>query len=170
MHVLFDHSAIEVRVAELARQIAADCDPTPPLFVGILNGAVPFMMDLMAALPLEMRRQLQYDFVDLSSYEGDTSSGHIAMSKDLVLDIRDRDLLVVDGIVDTGGTLRHLLALFEQRAPRSVKVCTLLDKAVRRQYEVQIDYCGFAIEDLFIVGYGMDYKQQYRALPYVGVL
>tara|TARA_Y100000588_G_scaffold324368_1_gene357469 strand:+ start:397 stop:918 length:522 start_codon:yes stop_codon:yes gene_type:complete len=170
MDILFDSTAIQQRVAALARQIAAEYSPSQPLFVGILNGAVQFMMDLIANLPTDLREKLQYDFVDISSYVGTKSGDQISMSKDLVIDIGDADVLVIDGIVDTGKTLHYLLAHLSEKKPRSIKVCTLLDKTAKRQCQVPIDYCGFAVDDLFVVGYGMDCDQRYRALPYVAAL
>jgi hypoxanthine phosphoribosyltransferase len=169
MDILFERSTIQKRIAELASQIAADYQSSPPICIGILNGAVQFMMDLIAALPADLQEELQYDFVDISSYAGQAHSGQISIHKDITLDIGDGDVLVMDGIVDTGKTLQYLLPLLAAKKPRSIKVCTLLDKSAKRQCQIPIDYCGFAIEDLFIVGYGMDCDQHYRALPYIAV-
>lgn len=157
------------RVEEIAAQIVADYEK-PPVMVGILNGAVQFMMDLIAQLPPAWAAELCYDFVDLSSYAGTQSSGQVQFGKDLVVDIAGQDVLVVDGIVDTGLTLHALLQHLKKAGPRTVKVCTLLDKSARRQHRLQVDYSGFAIEDLFVVGYGMDFDQRYRALPYIGII
>ena len=157
------------RVEELAAQIGGDY-ARPPVMVGILNGAVQFMMDLVARLPAHWSENLYYDFVDLSSYDGTESSGQVVFGKELVVDIAGRDVLVIDGIADTGLTLHALLRHLEGAGPRSVKVCALLDKSARRRHDLAVDYIGFSIEDLFVVGYGMDYDQRYRSLPYIGVI
>lgn len=170
MKVLIDQKSVERRVAELADQLAADYGNDPPLFIGILNGAAPFIMELIARLPAPLQERLEYDFIDISSYDGDRSRGEATLVKDCVVDVKGKDVVVVDGIVDTGLTLDRVLAMLEERKPRSLKVCTLLDKPARREHQVPIDYCGFTIEDLFVVGYGMDYDQRYRALRYVGLL
>ena len=158
MHIKEYISAARVaeRVEELAAQIGVDY-ARPPVMVGILNGAVQFMMDLMARLPADWPETLYYDFVDLSSYAGTESSGQVVFGKELVVDIADRDVLVIDGIADTGLTLHALLQHLEASGPRSVKVCALLDKSARRRHDLAVDYIGFSIEDLFVVGYGMDY-------------
>lgn len=166
--MLLEASSIERRVGQLAEEVQSDY-PTPPLVVGILNGAVQFMMDLLAHMPEAYAAELVYDFVDLSSYDGEASRGTVQWTKDLSVDIKGRDVLVVDGIVDSGRTLRALLGVLSQRQARSVKVCALLDKPARRVYQVPLDYCGFRIADHFVVGYGMDYDQRYRALKYVGI-
>lgn len=170
MKVLIDQKRVERRIAELADQLAADYGNDSPLFIGILNGAAQFMIELIARLPAPLQERLEYDFIDISSYDGDSSRGEVTLVKDCVVDVRGKRVVVVDGIVDTGLTLDHVLTMLEERQPQSVKVCALLDKPARRERQVPIDYCGFTIEDLFVVGYGMDYDQRYRALRYVGFL
>ena len=170
LRVLIDRDTVRQRVAQLAGQVAADYAASPPLVVGVLNGAAQFMMDLLAHMPESFAQQVEYDFVSVSSYVGSQSQGEVRLTKDVDLDLGGREVLVVDGIVDTGRTLEFLLAKFRDRAPNSLKVCALLDKPARRRHPVQIDYLGFTIEDVFVVGYGMDYDQRYRALNYIGAL
>ncbi len=169
MQILIDSSGLKKRVSELADQISANYHNKPLVMLGILNGAVQFMMDLISAMDDEMKIGLQYDFLDLTSYKGDQSTGRIIFSKDTELPLNNRDVLIVDGIIDTGLTLDYLLKKIVKRSPCSLKVCTLLDKPSQREHPVVVDYCGFSIEDKFVVGYGMDYEQRYRALPYIGV-
>jgi hypoxanthine phosphoribosyltransferase len=163
-----DAARLTRRVREMAAEIVVDYHE-PPLMVGILNGAVQFMMDLIAALPTPFAAAMQYDFVDLSSYVGKESSGEVKLSKDLAIEVYGRDVLLVDGIVDTGMTIEVLLAHLTERGAHSIKVCALLDKPSRRRCVVPVNYKGFVIDDVFVVGYGMDFAQSYRALPYVGV-
>jgi hypoxanthine phosphoribosyltransferase len=170
LRVLIDRDTLRRRVAELAAQVAADYATSPPLVIGVLNGAVQFMMDLLAALPQDFAAQVGYDFAGVSSYAGSQSQGRVELTKDVGVDLAGREVLVVEGIVDTGLTLDSLLARFRGRAPNSLKVCALLDKPSRRRHPVRVDYRGFAIEDVFVVGYGMDYDQCYRALNYIGFL
>ncbi len=167
---LFDENAIRRRVAALAGEIAADHGDTPPVIVGIRNGAVPFMMDLLRALPASWRPDLAFDFLDATSYAGSRSAGDVRLAGDLVVDLEGRAVLVVDGIVDTGRTMRAVLRHLRQEGPSRLRVCTLLDKPSRRRVPVPIDYRGFEVEDVFVVGYGLDLDQRYRGLPHVGVL
>lgn len=170
LKVLLEREQVERRIDELAQQLASDYAGAAPLFVGLLNGAVPFMMALISRLPEELLARLAYDFVDVSSYQGTENTGQIAQAKDLVVAVADRDVLVVDGIVDTGRSLDFVLAMLKERQPGSLRVCTLLDKRARREVPVPIDYCGFEIEDAFVVGYGMDCDQRYRALPHIAAI
>ena len=170
MKVLIDQETVGQRINALARQLVLDYGDRPPVFIGILNGAAHFMMALIACMPEKFQESLEYDFVDVSSYDGDTSRGAVTLIKDCIIEVGARDVVVVDGIVDTGLTLGHVLSMLAAREPRSLKICTLLDKPARRTRQVPIDYCGFTIEDVFVVGCGMDYDQRYRALRYIGVL
>ena len=167
MKVLIDRSEVDRRIGEMAREIATDYAGSPPLLIGILNGAAQFMMALLDRLPNEMLEQLDYDFVDVSSYRGSESTGRVELTKDLVVAVEGREVLVVDGIVDTGRSLAFVMELVRGRRPRSLKTCTLLDKSARRLVPLVVDYRGFDIEDVFVVGYGMDYDQRYRALRYI---
>ncbi|MGH7303337.1 MAG: hypoxanthine phosphoribosyltransferase [Candidatus Rokuibacteriota bacterium] len=158
---------IAARVAELGRAIARDYAGTDLVLVGVLQGAIPFVADLMRAMDID----LTVDFVRASSYGSETtSSGAVRLLADLSVDIADRHVLIVDDIVDTGHTLAALKRALEARRPRSVRTCVLLDKTGRRQIEVTVDYAGFSIPNVFVVGYGLDYAGLYRNLPYVATL
>lgn len=170
LQVLIDRERVRQRVEQLAGQVAVDYAASPPLVVGVLNGAVQFMMDLLALMPQHFAAQVEYDFVSVSSYAGGQSQGRVQLAKDVGMELAGREVLIVEGIVDTGLTLDFLLAKFRGREPKSLKVCALLDKPARRRHPVQVDYMGFTIEDVFVVGYGMDYDQRYRALNYIGAL
>ena len=165
--VLVAEKEIAARVAELGRAIARDYADGTLVLVGVLQGAIPFIADLMRALPIDVT----VDFLRASSYGGGTtSSGAVRLVADLSVDVADRHVLVVDDIVDTGHTLAALRRTLEARRPRSVKTCVLLDKTGRRETEVQIDYVGFTIPNVFVVGYGLDYDGLYRNLPHVATL
>jgi hypoxanthine phosphoribosyltransferase len=165
--VLVAEKEIAARVAELGRVIARDYADGTLVLVGVLQGAIPFIADLMRALPIDVT----VDFLRASSYGGGTtSSGAVRLVADLSVDVADRHVLVVDDIVDTGHTLAALKRTLEARRPRSVKTCVLLDKTGRRETEVQIDYVGFTIPNVFVVGYGLDYDGLYRNLPHVATL
>lgn len=170
MKVLIDRSEVDRRIGEMAREIATDYAGSAPLLIGILNGAAQFMMALLDRLPNAMLEQLDYDFVDVSSYRGSESTGRVELTKDLVVAVEGREVLVVDGIVDTGRSLAFVMELVRGRRPRSLKTCTLLDKSARRLVPLVVDYRGFEIEDVFVVGYGMDYDQRYRALRHIAAI
>jgi len=159
--------AIGAKNAELGAQITADYEGKELIVVGVLNGSFMFMADLVRHIDLELR----CDFLGLSSYGSATeSSGVVAITKDLSGPIEDRDLLVVEDIIDTGLTMAYLLENLSTRKPRSVRTVSLLSKPARRQVEVEIDYLGFTIEDRFVVGYGLDFDGKYRNLPHIAVL
>jgi len=165
--VLIPESDLERRLDELARQIDADYADCPELVcVGVLKGSVFFLVELLRRLEVPV----VMDFLQASSYGSGTTPGEVRIRKDLELSVRGKDVLLVEDIVDTGYTLRTILDLLRWRGARSVKLCALLDKASRREVEVPIDYLGFPIDDVFVVGYGLDYDEKYRNLPYVGVL
>ena len=170
LKVLIDRQQVEQRIGELAQMLATDYAGSAPLFIGLLNGAVQFMMALMNRLPEELLARLDYDFVGVSSYQGTENTGQIELTKDLVVAVAGRDVLVVDGIVDTGRSLDFVIAMIESRHPLSLRACTLLNKPARREFPVPIDYCGFEIEDTFVVGYGMDCDQRYRALRHIAAI
>jgi hypoxanthine phosphoribosyltransferase len=156
---------LERRVGELGAQISKDYTGRAPLLIGVLRGVACFMADLMRTISLP----LAIDFMAISSYEGD-KSGAVRILKDLDENVEGRDVLVVEDIVDTGMTLSTLLHYLSARRPGSLKVCALFDKRVRRLVDVPIDYVGFEIPDEFVVGYGLDYRQMYRNLPFVATL
>jgi len=158
---------IAARVVELGRAITRDYAGANLVLVGVLQGAIPFIADLMRALPLD----LTVDFLRASSYgSGTTSSRAVRLVADLSVDIANRHVLVVDDIVDTGHTLAALKRELEARGPLSVRTCVLLDKTSRRETNVTVDYVGFTIPNVFVVGYGLDYDGLYRNLPYVAAL
>jgi hypoxanthine phosphoribosyltransferase len=163
--VLFTASEIERRVNELGAEVSRDYVGKEPVFVGVLKGVTCFMADLMrhTALPLSI------DFMTISSYEGDRT-GAVRIIQDLSESIADRDVLIVEDIIDTGMTLNHLMKQLEAREPASLRVCTLLDKRVRRLVDVPLDYVGFEVPDEFVVGYGLDYRQRFRNLPFIATL
>ena len=155
------------RVQELAAQITRDYAGKTPLVVGVLRGSFIFMADLVRHLDLP----LTLDFMAASSYgAGTTSSGQVKITKDLSESIEGRDIIVVEDILDSGNTLSYLFQLLQARHPASVRLCTLLDKPSRRTKPVTADYTGFTVDDLFVVGYGLDYAEKYRNLPYIGIL
>jgi hypoxanthine phosphoribosyltransferase len=161
MKVLLSHDQIQARVVEMGRQISADYAGREPHLVCVLKGACTFMTDLCRAMDVP----LTLDYIAVSSYGATTkSSGEVKLIKDLDQGLDGRDLLVVEDIVDTGLTLNYLLKVLRARGPRSLKVASLLSKPSRRLVETPVDYTGFTIDDLFVVGYGLDYNERYRNL------
>ncbi|HSH94912.1 MAG TPA: hypoxanthine phosphoribosyltransferase, partial [Roseimicrobium sp.] len=154
------------KVASLARQIRRDHQGRDLVVVALLNGTALFLADLIRHLSLPMR----LDFIGVSSYGSGTESGELVFTKELRIDVKGRDVLLVDDILDTGRTLDRVIDKLRQLKPRRLKTCVLLDKPQRRIAKVRADYVGFTIPDLFVVGYGMDYAERYRNLPFVGVL
>ena len=165
-NTLITEEAIQLRVNALGAEIAHDYAGARPVLVGVLNGALVFMADLMRAIDLP----LEYYAVAASSYTGTESTGSVEIIKPLDADVSGRDVIVVEDIVDTGLTLDRLLQDLRAAQPASIAVCTLLNKPSRRVVDVSIKYVGFEIPNEFVVGYGLDYNQQYRNLPYVATL
>lgn len=164
---LLSTQEIEARVAQLGAQISADYAGKDVLVVGILKGAFVFCADLIRQMDLPV----QMDFMAVSSYGASTeSSGVIRIVKDLEASVEGRHVLLVEDIVDSGLTLRYLREYMERQNPASLRICVLLDKPTRRKTEVKVDYTGFTIPDEFIVGYGIDYAERYRNLPYIGII
>ena len=164
---LISEADLAQRVKELAEQIEGDyADVDRLICVGILKGSVFFMVDLLKQVDLP----LVIDFFQTSSYGSGTVPGEVRIRKDLDVSIRDRHVLLIEDIVDTGYTLRTIMGLLRFRGAKSVKLCALLDKVEARQAEVTIDYRGFEIDDVFVIGYGLDFDERYRNLPYIGVL
>jgi hypoxanthine phosphoribosyltransferase len=158
---------IQTRISELGAEIARDYAGRNPLLLGVLKGAFIFLSDLSRAIDLK----IGIEFMAISSYGAETrSSGEVKIVKDLDVPIEGRDLIVVEDIVDTGLTLSYLLANLRSRGASSVKLVALLNKQERRMREVEIDYLGFDIPDAFVVGYGLDFAERYRNLPYIAVL
>lgn len=164
--ILFSAEQIQQRVQELGKQIAEDYGGREPHLITIVKGSIPFISDLMRA----MDTNLSLDLLGVSSYEGTLSSGEVRLTKDLDHSIEGRHVLVVEDIIDTGLTLSYILRNLRQRAPASLKVVTFLDKPDGRGTQIDADYVGFTIPDEFVIGYGLDWNQRYRNLPYVGIL
>lgn len=165
--VLISHQQIRERTEELGRQITEDYDGKDPLLICILKGGLMFLADLMREVDLP----LEIDFIAVSSYGDSTeSSGVVRILMDLERNIQGRHVLIVEDIIDTGRTLSYIIENLRTRGPASIKVCTLLDKPARRELEIPIDYVGFTIPDRFVIGYGLDYGEIYRNLPFVGIL
>ena len=165
--ILYTPEAIAERIGELGKEITESYQGKDLVLIGILKGAVPFVADLMRAIEMP----LEYDFMAVSSYGASTkSSGTVRFLKDLDIGIENRDVIIVEDIVDTGLTLHYLVENLRSRKPKSLKICTLLDKPSRRKAEISSDYNGFEIPDVFVVGYGLDYAGKYRNLPCIGVL
>jgi hypoxanthine phosphoribosyltransferase len=164
--VLITDEQIARRVKTLAREIERDFRGRDMAVVSLLNGTVMFLADLLRQLNLPLR----LDFIGVSSYGPGTESGELAFTKELRLDVRGRDVLLVDDILDTGKTLNRVLPKIRAFKPRRIKICVLLDKPARRVEKIKADYVGFKIPDCFVVGYGLDFAERYRNLPFVGVL
>ena len=167
-HILVTEEQLKSKVNELGAQITKDYEGRDLLLVSILKGSVVFMADLMRAI----RMPCGIDFMVVSSYGGanTTSTGLVKIVKDLDQDLSGKDLLIVEDILDTGITLSHLVPILKLRNPASVRLCTILSKPSRRKADIEPDYLGFEVPDEFVVGYGLDYDEKYRNLPYVGVL
>ncbi|MCD7946831.1 MAG: hypoxanthine phosphoribosyltransferase [Oscillospiraceae bacterium] len=165
--VLFTTEKLAERTAEIAAQITRDYAGKEPMFVGVLRGSFIFMGDLVRQVKLPCK----LDFLAVSSYgSGTASSGQVCILKDLSEDVTGRDLILVEDIVDSGNTLHYLVEMLHARKPASIRLCALLDKPSRRTKPVEVAYSGFSIPDDFVVGYGLDYAEQYRNLPYIGIL
>lgn len=164
--VLITEEQINSRSIELGKQISKDYDGKKPILIALLKGSVPFAAELMKRIDIEM----EIDFMDVSSYEGTQSTGEVKIIKDLDCSINDRHVLIVEDIVDTGRTLKTVVELLYQKGAKDVKIVTLLNKMARRENDIVADYIGFDIPDEFVVGYGLDFDQLYRNLPYVAVL
>lgn len=166
--VLIGEEQIHQKVIELGARLSADYLGRELTLVSVLKGSLPFMADLMRAISIPVT----IDLMEVSSYGGTATetSGLVRILKDLSASIEGRDVLIVEDIIDTGLTLNYLVRYLKGKNPRSLRICTLLDKPARRLVEIPIDYRGFEIPDQFVVGYGLDYGERYRNLPYIGVL
>ncbi|MED5052615.1 hypoxanthine phosphoribosyltransferase [Anoxybacteroides rupiense] len=165
--VLVTQGQIQEKVKELGKLLTEEYDGRFPLAVGVLKGAMPFMSDLLKHIDT----YLEMDFMDVSSYGNATvSSGEVKILKDLNTSVEGRDILIIEDIIDSGLTLSYLVELFRYRKAKSIKIVTLLDKPAGRKADIEADYVGFVVPDEFVVGYGLDYCEKYRNLPYIGVL
>ncbi len=166
INVLINKARLEKRIDEMAREIERDYEGKDIVFLGILKGSVPFMWELAKRL----KNNVIFEFIEVSSYKGTESTGKITLHKDIKDSIEGKDVLIIEDIVDTGRTLDFLLEHLKQKNPNSVKIATLLSKPSRRVIELNVDYIGFKVEDKFVVGYGLDYDQKLRNLPYIGYI
>jgi hypoxanthine phosphoribosyltransferase len=164
--ILITEDQIARRIRQMARDVVRDFTGRELVVVSLLNGTVMFLADLIRHLSLPLR----LDFIGVSSYGAGTESGDLVFTKELRLDMRGRDVLLVDDILDTGKTLSRVLGNLRRLKPRRIKTCVLLNKAARRVEEIEADYVGFEIPDYFVVGYGLDFAERFRNLPFVGVL
>jgi hypoxanthine phosphoribosyltransferase len=165
--LLIPREAIKKRVKELARQISSDYEGKEPILIGILNGVIFFFADLMREISIPTRM----DFIRAASYGSEMeSSGSIRLTKDVEMPVKGKPVLLVEDIVDTGLTLTHIVKNLESKGTESLRICALIDKLERRNIDVSIDYCGFKINEGFLVGYGLDYDEKYRYLPDICVL
>ena len=164
--VLLSKEEIENKVSEIGAQITADYEGKYPVFVGILKGCFVFMADLLRHVDVTCTM----DFMAVSSYSGTKTTGAVKINKDLQHDIKGRHVILVEDILDSGITLNYIKNYLSVREPASIKIATLLDKPARRQADIKADYACFEVPDAFVVGYGLDYNEYYRNLPYIGVL
>lgn len=165
--VLISEEELQKRIAELGQQLAADYADKEPIFVGVLKGVVNFFTDMVRATPI----RCQYEFMAVSSYgSGTSTSGTVKLLKDVTCDIKGRHVVILEDILDSGLTLKFVTEHLRAMEPASLKICTLLDKPERRKVDVYADYIGFTIPNEFVVGFGLDYNEYYRNLPFVGVL
>ena len=164
--ILLTQAQIEEKATELGNQLKADYTKKSPILIGLLKGSTMFMADLMKSMDIP----LEIDFMDVSSYDGAASTGDVRIVKDLDISVRGRHVLIVEDIVDTGRTLEKVIQLIRSRGAESVEMVTLLDKPEARVAPIEAKYVGFTIPKSFVVGYGLDYNEKYRNLPYVGIL
>lgn len=164
LKVLIDEETLQARIKEMAEQLMEEYKGKELTFICILKGSIFFTADLAKKIDGDVR----VDFVRVSSYEGENSTGEIRMKLDLKDSIQGKDVIIIEDIIDTGRTLKYLKEYLKIKQPNSLKVCTLLDKKERRVCDMEADYVGFTIPDKFVIGYGMDYDEKYRNLPYIG--
>lgn len=165
--ILISEERLQEKARELGAVLTEDYKDKYPLAIGVLKGAMPFMGDLMKRID----GYVEMDFMDVSSYGNATvSSGEVKIIKDLNASVEGRDLLIIEDIIDSGLTLSYLVDLFKYRKAKSIKIVTLLDKPTGRKVDLKADYVGFVVPDAFVVGYGLDYAERYRNLPYIGIL
>lgn len=165
--ILISEEELQTRIKELGAQVAADYADKKPIFVGVLKGVVNFFKDMVTATPI----RCEYDFMAVSSYgSGTSSSGNVQLLKDISTDIKGRHVIILEDILDSGNTLKFVRERLLSMGPASLKICTLLDKPSRRKVDIYADYVGFTVPNAFVVGYGLDYDEFYRNLPFIGVL
>ena len=164
--VLINKARLEKRIEEMANEIEKDYEGKDIVFLGILKGSVPFMWELAKRI----KNNVIFEFIEVSSYKGTESTGTVTLYKDIKSSIEGKDVIIVEDIVDTGRTIDFLLEHLKEKQANSIKIATLLSKPSRRVIELNVDYIGFKIDDQFVVGYGLDYDQNLRNLPYIGYI
>lgn len=167
VRVMLTEEEVDARINEIGKRISEDYAGKQVHLICVLKGGSFFMCELAKRITVPV----SFDFMSVSSYGGDTkSSGVVKIVKDLDDSIKDKEVIIIEDIIDSGRTLSYLMELLQQRGPKSLSLCTLLDKPDRRVVDVKVDYTGFQIPDEFVVGYGLDYDQRYRNLPYIGIV
>ena len=166
INVLINKPRIEKRIEELAKEIEKDYEGKEIVFIGILKGSVPFMWELAKRI----KNDIEFEFIEISSYQGEESTGIITLHKDIKNSIEGKDVLIVEDIIDTGRTLEFLINHLKEKNANSIKIVTLLSKPSRRIIELDVNYIGFKIEDKYVVGFGLDYDHNFRNLPYIGYI
>lgn len=166
LEVLISEAKIEKRLDEIAKDIMKEYKDEDIVFVGVLKGAATFMVELAKRI----KNSVEFEFIQVKSYEGEESTGKIEMVQDLTGKIEGKNVIIVEDIIDTGRTLEYLKEHLMEFNPKSLKICALLSKPSRRVIDLDVDYIGFSIPDEFVIGYGLDYNQRYRNLPYIGVI
>ena len=166
IEILINEEQLDKRISEIAEQINKEFVNEDIALICVLKGGIMFMTDIAKKL----KQKVEFEFIDVSSYSGTVSSGKLTINKDLETSIEGKNVILLEDIVDTGRTLSYLIEYLKEKKPATLKLCTLLDKPSRRIVDVNADYIGFTIPDAFIVGYGLDYDQKYRNLPYIGIL
>ena len=164
--MLINESKLENRIEEIAKQIEKDYQGKDILFLGVLKGSAFFMIELAK----KIKNNVEFEFIEISSYEGTKSTNKIKLNKDITGNIEGKEVIIIEDIIDTGRTLSFLVDYLKSKNIKSLKIATLLSKPSRRVIELNVDYIRFKIEDLFVVGYGLDYEQKYRNLPYIGYI
>ena len=164
--VLINESRLDGRLEELAKQIEKDYDGKEILFLGVLKGSAVFMVELAK----KIKNNVEFEFIEISSYEGTESTNKIKINKDITGKIEGKDVIIIEDIIDTGRTLSYLVEYLKKQKIKSLKIATLLSKPSRRVIELDVDYIGFKIDDVFVIGYGLDYNQKYRNLSYIGYI
>ena len=164
--VLINEARLDGRLEELAKQIEKDYDGKEILFLGVLKGSAVFMVELAK----KIKNNVEFEFIEISSYEGTESTNKIKINKDITGKIEGKDVIIIEDIIDTGRTLSYLVEYLKKQKIKSLKIATLLSKPSRRVIELDVDYIGFKIDDVFVIGYGLDYNQKYRNLPYIGYI
>ena len=164
--VLINEARLEKRISELAKEIEKDYQGKDIVFLGVLKGCTMFLVELAK----KIKNDVSFEFIEVSSYKGTESTGNIKINKDITETIQGKDVIIIEDIIDTGRTLSILIDLVKSKNPNSLKIATMLSKPSRRIIELNVDYIGFRIEDKFVVGYGLDYNQKYRNLPYIGYI